>query len=89
MPHAGELSDLLGRTQPQTAIAVGASPFTYVAPDNGTVFVQGGYMQSVEIGRNGTFTLAGSLRGAYAVQRGDQVRVTYGTWWPVMSFMKG
>lgn len=89
MPHAGELTDFQSRTQPQTAVVVDASPFTYTAPDTGSVLVQGGYALTVELGRNGAFTLAGAQRGNFRMQKGDQIRVTYNTWWPVMSFMKG
>lgn len=89
MPHPGELLTLLSATAPSTGVAVGASPFTYVAPANGTVVLRGGLVSTVEIGRSGSFTTAGILNGAVSVSKGDQLRVTYATWWPTMTFFKG
>lgn len=89
MPHVGELADLQSATSPITAVAVGASPFTYTAPSNGYVSIQGGIVTQVELGRNGAYTLAGSTKGVVPVRKGDQVKITYSGWWPVVSFMKG
>jgi hypothetical protein len=89
MPHPGELLALLSATAPSAGVAVSASPFTYVAPDNGTVVLRGGLVSTVEIGRSGSFTTTGILNGAVSVSKGDQLRVTYATWWPAMTFFKG
>ena len=88
MPHPGELLALLSATAPSAGVAVSASPFTYVAPDNGTVVLCGGLVSLVEAGRSGVFTIAGTRDGAIPVSRGDQIRVTYDTWWPTMTFFK-
>lgn len=89
MPHSGELLALLSATAPIAGVAVGASPFTYIAPDNGRLVLRGGLVSTVEIGRKGVFTTVGITNGAVPVSRGDQLRVTYATWWPTITFFKG
>lgn len=89
MPHPGELLALLSATAPSAGVAVGASPFTYVAPDNGRVVLRGGLVSTVEVGRSNVFTTVGINNGTMPVSKGDQIRVTYATWWPVLTFFKG
>jgi 2-keto-4-pentenoate hydratase len=88
MPHTDETASLLAATAPLAAVAVGASPFTYVAPDNGKLVVQGGTVSLVELGRKGSFVTTGITAGVVPVARGDQVRVTY-TVLPTATFFKG
>lgn len=88
MPHSDEASSLLAASAPLAAVVVGASPFTYVAPDSGTLVVQGGTVSLVELGRKGSFVTTGLIAGVVPVSRGDQLRVTY-TVLPTMTFFKG
>lgn len=88
MPHSDEVSSLLSSTAPLASVAVGASPFTYVAPDPGKLVVQGGTVSLVELGRKGSFVTTGILTGVLPVARGDQVRITYAVL-PTMTFFRG
>ena len=88
MPHRDETLALLLATAPLAAVTVGGSPFTYIAPDNGKVVVQGGTVSSIELGRRGSFVTTGVTAGVVPVARGDQVRVTY-TVLPTMTFFRG
>jgi predicted Rossmann-fold nucleotide-binding protein len=88
MPHSDETSSLLAATAPLAALTPGASPYTYVASDNGRVVVQGGTVSLIELGRKGSFVTTGLTAGVVPVSRGDQLRVTY-TVVPNMTFFKG
>lgn len=83
--HAGELLCLLSSAPPQVAITVGASPFTYTAPNPGRVVIQGGTVSLIELGRNGAFVTTGIIVGVIPVSRDDQIRVTY-TVLPTLTF---
>lgn len=69
------------------SITVTASPFSYVATTTGTVFVRGGTVSLIELGRNGVFTNIGVIAGPVPVSEGDAVRVTY-TVLPTMTFVR-
>lgn len=88
MPHSDETSALLSATAPLSSVAVGASPYTYVAPDNGKLVVQGGTVSLIELGRKSSFVTTGIIAGLVPVARGDQVRITY-TVVPTVTFFKG
>lgn len=67
-----------GRPQPESAITVTASPFTYAATVKGQVNISGGAGLTIEFTRNGTtFYAAGAAPCMIAMCRGDRVRVTY------------
>lgn len=87
MPHPGEALALLAHTAPLQSVALGASPYSYVAPANGAVVVQGGTVSLLELGR-GTFVSVGVLAGVVPVVAGDVVRVTYAVA-PTMTFFRG
>ena len=87
MPHSDETVSLLTETAPLAGVTVGASPFTYVAPDSGRVVVQGGTVSLVELGRKGSFITVGITAGVMPVSRGDSVRITY-TVLPTLTFFK-
>lgn len=87
MPHSDETLSLMTETAPLAAIAVGASPFTYVSPDSGRVVVQGGTVSLVELGRKASFVTLGITAGVIPVSRGDSVRVTYSVV-PTLTFFK-
>lgn len=87
MPHSDETLSLLTETAPLAPVTVGASPFTYVAPDAGRVVVQGGTVSLIELGRKATFVALGITAGVVPVSRGDSVRVTY-TVLPTLTFFK-
>lgn len=89
MPHDGEVLALLCSTTPPNNAPVSGSPYTYVSPDTGCVMVRGGLVSTIEVGRNSVFTTLNFKEGAVPVAKGDQVRVTYSTWWPTMTFFKG
>lgn len=88
MPHTDET---LGLTQPSqdavAAITVGASVFSYKAPNAGVVIITGGTVSLIEYGRNGTFTTTGITVGLVPVSKADTVRVTYSVL-PTMSFIR-
>jgi predicted Rossmann-fold nucleotide-binding protein len=87
MPHHDETLSLMLETAPLAGVAVGASPFTYVAQDSGRLVVQGGTVSLIELGRKGTFVTTGITTGVIPVSRGDSVRVTY-TVLPTLTFFK-
>lgn len=75
MPHIGEIQQpTRGAMQ---SITVGASPFTYTAPENGTVIVNGGTVSVVAFSRQGTLVGTGMTAGMFPVSIGDSIRVTY------------
>lgn len=72
------------RAQPVTVIAVGGSPFTYTAPFDGTVIVNGGTVSAVQVSRDGTNFFTTSV-GSIPLSQGDMLKTTYsGT--PNMTF---
>jgi hypothetical protein len=73
--------------QAPSAATVGASPFSYTAPQAGVVLISGGTVSLVEYGRGGVFTNIGTVAGAVPVSQGDVVRVTY-TVAPTMTFVR-
>lgn len=75
MPHIGEMfQPTRGALQ---TITVGASPFTYTAPANGTVIVNGGTVSIVAFVRDGNVVGTGVTAGMFPVSIGDAIRVTY------------
>jgi 2-keto-4-pentenoate hydratase len=88
MPHPDEVLGLMAATAPPASVAVGASPFTYTAPDRGVLVLQGGTVSLVELGRKGTFVTTGLTTAVLNVSKGDQVRVTYAVL-PTLTFFKG
>lgn len=88
MPHIDEHTALQLATTSLVSVAVGASPFTYVAPDNGKLVIQGGTVSLIELGRKGSFVTVGLVAGVTPVVKGDQVRITY-TVPPTLTFFKG
>lgn len=60
-----------------SGIAVGASPFSYTAPNAGTVLVRGGTVTVLELGRGGVFVNIGVVAGPVPVSAADVVRVTH------------
>jgi hypothetical protein len=85
MPHFGLL-----RTGPGAAssVTVGASPFVFTATRDGLMLINAGTVSLVEIGRQGTFSIAGVLAGAFPLRLGDSLRVTYVVV-PTMTFLPG
>lgn len=73
------------QAQPESAITVGLSPFTYQAPANGWVIVNGGTVSDISMERTTTFYTTGLITGQFGLSRLDNLRVTYlGT--PTMTF---
>jgi hypothetical protein len=71
----------------ETALTVGASPFTYVAGVKGSVIVSGGTVSAIEFSRDGTtFYNTGQTAGMFVLNARDSLRVTY-TVLPTMTFV--
>lgn len=67
-----------GIPQPEVALTVGASPFTYQALIKGQVIISGGTVSAIAISRDGvTFYSTGQTSGVFQLDTGDRVRVTY------------
>lgn len=62
---------------PTFSIAVGASPFTYIAPYGMAVAVSGGSVSLVQYGRGGTLVGLSLLGGLLELNAGDSLRITY------------
>lgn len=88
MPHSDETLASLVINTPVSGVTPGASPYTYTAPNDGNIIVQGGTVTVIELGRNGTFATTGLTAGVVPMKRGDQLRVTYAVA-PTMTFFKG
>lgn len=88
MPHTGEFAPISSAgTAPPQAVAVGASPFIFTAPDRGVVLISGGTVTSVDYIRKGlAYGMAGA-GGAVPVLGSDGVRVIY-TVAPTIWFIK-
>jgi len=70
----------------EVALAVGISPFSYLAPTRGNVLINGGTVSAVQITRSLT-TLTGLTSGFFPLSNGDTLTVTYSglptmTWYP-------
>lgn len=73
--HAGELFQATrGAIQ---AVTVGASPFTYTAPENGSVIVSSGTVSLITIVRGSNIVGVGATGGMFPVSIGDGIRITY------------
>jgi hypothetical protein len=70
----------------ESAIAVGGSPFTFVAPTKGMVIIAGGTVSLVQFNRSGTQVNFGQTTGNYILAQNDAIRVTY-SGKPVMTFV--
>lgn len=69
------------------SITVGASPYSYKAPSNGFVAIDGGAVSLIEFSRDGTtFISVGTGFGAYPVRKNDFIRTTYSST-PTLSFV--
>lgn len=69
--------DPIPRAQPASAVAVGASPFTFTAPFTGSLAVQGGTVSAITVIRNGLNVATGVIAGMVPMSRLDQVQITY------------
>lgn len=59
-----------------TAVTVGASPFSYLAPADGVLSIVGGTVSALAYIRQST-TVTLPLTGLVPVKKGDTVRITY------------
>lgn len=73
------------RAQPEASITVGASPFTYTAPFDGSVLVTGGTISNATITRNSAHSTGFTPPFMIPLSRLDQLSVTY-TVAPTMTF---
>lgn len=72
--YDGLLQDPPSLAQPEQAISVGASPFTYTASFNGWVRITGGTVSNITLTRTSGYTVTGDI---FPVSRGDSLTVTY------------
>lgn len=71
----------------ESAITVGASPYTYNAIVKGSVIVSGGTVSAIAFSRDGTtFYTTGQTAGMFTLNAQDRLRVTY-TVLPTMTFV--
>lgn len=92
MPHFGEITAQMagmGANLAPQVITPGASPYTYTAPRAGHVYIGGGTVSLVEVGRNGSFVLGGVIAGVLPLSSGDQLRVTYVVAPTTLTFVPG
>lgn len=75
-----------GLPQPEEALTVGASPFTYQAVIRGQVLISGGTVSAIAFSRGQTFYSTGQTTGLFQLDFGDRIRVTY-TVAPTMVFI--
>lgn len=67
-----------GLPLPESSITVTASPFSYTAIGRSQVIVSGGTVSAIALSRNGTdFYSTGQTAGAFQLDQGDVLRVTY------------
>ena len=81
MIFAGETSGA-----PIQAVTPGASPYTYTAPQYGTLAVSGGTVTAITLTRAGITAAIGILAGLVPVATGDKVTITY-TVAPTINFI--
>ena len=79
-PHIGEKQQF--NTEPPVnndavAIAVTASPFTYMAQRSGLLFFSGGTLSTIQYTRGASVSLLNLGSNQIMVMKGDQVRITY------------
>lgn len=68
-----------------SALSVGPSPFSYVAPVGGSVLISGGSTTQIQLSRDGmNFYVTGVTSGVIPVSQGDTLKVTFPTSVPTM-----
>lgn len=81
----------LGRGQPTgpaAVISVGTTPFKFVAPQGGSIIVNGGSTSQISFSRDGAnFYITGLTAGMFPVAQGDTLQVTYPGAVPTMTFV--
>lgn len=74
MAQDGLLQDPAPLAQPERAVTVGASPFTYTATFNGWMRITGGTVSNISLARTSSYTVTGDV---FPMSKGDQITVTY------------
>lgn len=70
----------------ESAVTIGASPFTYTAPEKGFLVVSGGTITSVMISRiPNQFYLTGQTAGMFPLSQNDSLKFVF-TGKPIMTF---
>jgi hypothetical protein len=73
-------ANLFGGLPPgnETALTIGASPYTYTAGVKGSLIVSGGTVSAIAFSRNGsTFYSTGQAAGMFPLNARDSLRITY------------
>lgn len=73
--------------QAPSSVAIGASPWTYTAPGNGSLIISGGTVSEIEIQRGGVAIVTGLTSGMFPLKANDGVIVLFSsvpqaTWLP-------
>lgn len=68
------------------SIPVGASPFTYIASDDGSVVISGGTVSDVSLKRGNVTVALPTTAGMFALSQGDSVIITH-SGAPTVSFV--
>lgn len=88
-PWFNYLSRLLRQPGPAFDVPVTtASPFSYTAPQNGTIYFAGGTISDISLTRSGVTFSTGALIGGVNMANGDTVTVTFGAQ-PTITFVPG
>lgn len=75
-------------TGPVSVLQVGTSPFSYIAPQGGTVILSGGSTTAVQFSRDGVNLYStGATSGMFPLSKGDTLVVTYSLAPPNMEFV--
>jgi hypothetical protein len=71
----------------ESALTIGASPYTYVAGVKGSLIVSGGTVSAIAFSRDGaTFYSTGQTAGMFPLNARDSLRITY-TVLPTVTFV--
>lgn len=75
-------------TGPVAPLAVGPSPFTYLATEAGSLIVQGGTTTQIQFTRgDGNFYVTGTTAGMFPLAKGDSLVITYSVGPPTVTFV--
>lgn len=79
-PHIGEKAQEVTRPPLSMAamvVAVTGTPFNFIAPRNGLLFISGGTLSAIQYSRGASINILGAATNQIYVMAGDQVRLTY------------
>jgi hypothetical protein len=77
MPWLYFFQSLVALPPPSQPIIVGTSPFTFTAGDSGSVVIEGGTVNSINIIRGITTIVTGLTGGVIPIRKQDKVVIDY------------